>query len=469
MSYKKNKYAILFSFIMFLAAITFQSNTFYIPNRSNLVYGSASKKITVIQAPIKFKHSGILSTIDELKTVKSRIDQGKEPWKSAFMKMKSSVYAKLSYTPKPYEVVSSDINGANDHGANAEINDATAAYTQALMWIFTGNEKYAENSAKILDDWSSTLKSHQGKNWYLQASWAGSIFPLPAEILRTTYHKWTNKEISQFSNMLNTAFLPILNNRLAYGNREFSVCNALAAIGIFNNDRAAFYQAVNHWLSYVPCYFYISEDGQNPKKADYWLKEPTKEQYYDMDKGLINDRSVSWIYANNNPYKLGEDTTMLKKSSLDRNWYNPQKYVNGICGETGRDLNHSEMAFASAINVAEIAWHQGIDLYSMYSKRFTAFMETQSSLRLGNTKTISALYSKGLTPTGLMPTYEIAYNHYHNIKRLSLPNTNKLITTAIRSMQNHILPQQSNIFANRIWAQTDLNMNWETLTHAELN
>lgn len=470
----KNKFKLAL-FLTFLAIIFLGTNFLCLPKYNNLTAASIANKtsintqsITTQKAPAKFKHTGLLNSVDELKTIKSKIAEGKEPWKSAFDKMKSSNFAKLNYKPTPYKIVASDINGANDQGANAETNDAIAAYTQALMWIFTNDKRYAVNSAKILDSWSSTLKSHQGQNWYLQASWAGSIFPLSAELLRATYPEWTKSEISQFSTMLNTAFLPILNNRMAYGNRELSVCNALVAIGVFNNDRAAFYEGINHWISYVPCYFYISDDGSKPIKADYWLKEPSKEQYFDMDTGLFSSKTSSWIYANNNPFKLGQDTTMLTKSSIDRNWYNPKKYVNGMCGETGRDLLHSEMAFASAINTAEIAWHQGIDLYSLDAKRLTAFMEFNSSLRLGNTNEISSLYSNGLTPRGLAPTYEIAYNHYHNRKGIYLPNTNKLISTTIRPMQNHITSPEGNIFADRIWNEAILNIDWETLTHAEL-
>lgn len=431
--------------------------------------GDKDKENLTIQAPHTFKHTGLLNSIDELKLIKSKISKGEEPWKSAFQKMQASNYAKVNYTPTPYEVVFSDINGSNDHGANAETNDAIAAYTEALMWIFTGDERYAETSSKILDAWSSKLKSHQGQNWYLQAAWAGSVFPLSAELLRATYPKWTNAEISQFSTMLNTAFLPILNNRLAYGNRELSVCNALVAIGVFNNDRAAFYQGINHWISYVPCYFYISDDGLHPTKAEYCINEPSKEQYYEMDAGLFSDKASSWIFKDNNPNNLKDDTAMLTKEDISKNWYSPRQYANGMCGETGRDLNHSEMAFASAINTAEIAWHQGIDLYTLDSKRLTAFMETTASLRLGITSKISGLYSSKLTPGGLIPTYEIAYNHYHNRKKILLPTTNKLITAAIRKMQNHITPAQNNIFASKLWSQTNLNIDWETLTHAELN
>lgn len=250
---------------------------------------------------------------------------------------------------------------------------------------------------------------------------------------------------------------------------NFDLCNALVAIGIFNNDRAAFYQGINHWKSYVPCYFYISDDGAEPFKADYWLNEPTKEQYYEMDQGLFPNKDSSWIYADNNPNKLNDDTTMLTKSDIQKNWYNPSQYVDGLCGETGRDLNHAEMAFASAINVAEIAWHQGIDLYMLYPGRFTAFMEKTASLRLCNTDAVSTLYPNGLTAGGLVPTYEIAYNHYHNLKGITLDYTKQLITTEIRCMQNHYIEPTDKIFANRIWGQANLNMDWETLTHGDLN
>jgi hypothetical protein len=424
-----------------------------------------------LRAPNVFNHPGLLNNLQELQFIKRKILGGEEPWTTAFETLRSSYLAKLTYTPHPTETPSGDIGGAHDKGCFNEINDAVAAYGHTLLWVLGDDERHAQKAVEILNAWSGTLKSQAGVNWYLQTAWVGSVFPLSAELLRATYPKWTREEITRFSAMLNRVFLPVLHRRLAYGNRELSVCNALAAIGVFNDDRAAFSEGCFHWVSYVPCYFYIAGDGAKPPKADYWLTEPGDEAYYRMHAGLFRNRRDSWIFADHNPLHLHDDKTMLTKTQeqdFDKLWYYPGRYVDGLCGETGRDLGHAEFAFAAAINVAEIAWHQGIDLYGIHEKRLTAFMEKHTSFRLG-CPLPPTLYGGVLKPgDGISPTFEIAYNHYHNRKGLALPTTEKVIVKVIRQMQSVVTPAQPPLRATRLWPQAYYHIDWETLTHAGL-
>lgn len=426
--------------------------------------------------PKEFKHPGLLNDLGELEYIKQQIKAGKEPWKSAFEKMRKSKLAALNYTPHPHEITSSGLGGkgAKEGGASDEGNDSKAAYTQALMWIFTGDERYAQNAVNILNAWS-ILREHQGGNWYLAASWTGSMFPLGAELIRATYPKWKQEDIAKFSEMLNRAFLPALHNRPAYGNREFSTCNALVAIGVFNNDRAAFAEGIAHWVSYVPAYIYLREDGPKPKTSAYLQQWPSLDDLAELDRNLFSDVKQSWIYSDIAPMmkanRLGDDRTLITKlqfSDIDKVWYNPGVYFDGLSAETCRDLGHTEMALASIINVAEIARHQGIDLYSLYRKRITAFIEFTAGLRLGQ-PVPPELHGGKLDGKGIFPTYEIAYNQYHNVMGDDLPNTQKLIETVIRlsKAEGYSVPQPP-IFADRVWGQAFLHCAWETLTHADL-
>jgi hypothetical protein len=102
-------------------------------------------------------------------------------------------------------------------------------------------------------------------------------------------------------------------------------------------------------------------------------------------------------------------------------------------------------------------------------------MEMMASIRLGEPISPTA-YGGVLDPfNGLMPTYEIAYNHLHNIMGISLPKTRQLIVTVIRQMGPNLVdrpfPSQfpASLHTNRIWNQSMMYANWETLTHAELN
>jgi len=371
-------------------------------------------KSTAITETTVFTHPGLLNSKAELDFVKAKIKSGAEPWTSSFNKMKYSNFGSLSWVPKPLSVVN-----ANGNDANVENEDATAAYTQALLWYFTDNEAYARKSVEILNAWSSTLTSHTSADLQKQlvAGWCGSVFPLAGEILRASYPKWTSSEINQLSSMLSKAFLPLLGNgNPTYnGNWELSMINALMCIGVFNDDSTTFERGVFFWRKRVPAYFYMTTDGSTPIR----------------------------------PYGT---STLNSESAINNYWGNPYRYFDGLCQETYRDYgHHMQMGLASAVNSAEIAFHQGIDLYAENDKRIVAGMEFQASTLLGNPVSTD-LFPNGFIASDLLPTWEIAYNHFHNRKGLALPMTYSLITNKIRS----------SYFAAM------LNLVWESATHAEL-
>jgi hypothetical protein len=309
---------------------------------------ASSAPFPLSQVPETFKHPGLLNNLDELKRVRQKIEAGEEPWKTAFEKMKASKWAALDYVPHPVDVVSSDINGSNDHGAVAEYDDGVAAYSDALLWVLTDDERYAKKAVEILNAWSAVLQTHQGVNWYLQTGWAGSIFPESAELLRATYPGWKSEDIAQFSAMLNRAFLPLLHNRVSFGNREFSVISAMVAIGVFNNDKAAFYEGVCHWVSYVPCYLYFSSDGPEPRKPDYWMTSPSEDVLAKLDADLFPNGVGAWFSVK---FKSPGEDFYIKSRPIGQVWSNPVVYVNGLCAETCRDFTHTECGFAAMISI----------------------------------------------------------------------------------------------------------------------
>jgi len=105
-----------------------------------------------------------------------------------------------------------------------------------------------------------------------------------------------------------------------------------------------------------------------------------------------------------------------------------------------------------AVNSAEIAFHQGIDLYGENGQRIMAAMEFHAGRFLGQPVS-PALFPNGFPVADVLPTWEIAYNHFHNRKGFALPLTDTLITTKVRPSFN----------------TTHNNMAWESLTHAELD
>ena len=368
---------------------------------------------TVSTISAQYKHPALLNNRAELDFIKGRIQANAEPWLSAYNRLRTDSHSSLTYTPSPRAVVECGSYSNPDFGCTDEKSDASAAYSQALMWYFSGNNQYAVKCIQILNAWSAVLTQHTNSNAPLQAAWTGSVFPRAAEIMRYAYGQWPAAEVTRFSTMLSTAFIPLIRNGTGIagtnGNWELSMIEALMAIGVFNEDTASFNKGVLLWRRRVPAYFYLTSDGNVPIA----------------------------------PYG-----TNMTGTQLLSHWYNPGVFPNGLCQETCRDFGHTQYGLAAMINAAEIARHQGLDLYSEFTTRITAALEFHANLLLGNPA--PAGLCGGTLNLSVDPTWEIAYNHFHNRLGLNLPLTNRLITTRVRI------------------SGIDHHMDWETMTHANL-
>ena len=210
--------------------------------------------------------------------------------------------------------------------------------------------------------------------------------------------------------MFKRAFYPQLNTASFWnGNVDLTQIDAVMAIAVFNEDEAEFNQGLARLKIRSPAYFYLTSDGHEPKP-------------------IAGD---------------GGD--------LKRFWFNPAKWVDGLTQETCRDNgHHSQFALGSALHAAEVAWHQGVDVYAENQKRYTAAMEFMATQLL--TGSMQGVCSNNLPTPDRYDTWEVGYNHYHNRVGVALPNTRKLIMEQIR-------PRAS---------RADWNLNYETLTHADL-
>jgi hypothetical protein len=354
--------------------------------------------------PAGFVHPGVLVNRAQLEEIKRRVAAGVEPQKTAYEKLKDSKWGARGYTPHPVPKVVAGPYSNPDIGARAEQADSEAAYGQALLWVITGDRVYAQNAIKIMDAWSGMLKGgHVYGNGPIQSAWCSSLFSRAAEIMRYTGADWSDAQVAQFQNFLRTQYLPsVMHGDRENGNKELAMCEALINMGVFLDDRSVFNLGVRIWRGRVPAYIYLKSDGPKPIE----------------------------------PPGAGEAT-----------WGNKDfmpKLVDGIMQETARDSHHPWLAFSSLVDAAETARQQGLDLYAEQAKRITAALEYEAQYLPPNHEKIPA----GLT-FDAQPTYEIAYNHFHNRLGQALPKIAAVLPT--------IRP-----------TGVELHMTWETLTHGEM-
>jgi hypothetical protein len=375
---------------------------------ANPAYASTTVVLTAdpsgVPAKSIFGHPGVLINAGQLDELKKRVSTGVEPQKSAFESMKSNPFAAIDYKPNPVDVVSCGPHSNPDLGCKDEQGDCDAAYTQALLWVATGNKVYAENAIKIMNAWSYTLKGgHNYANGPVQAAWCGSVWPRAAEIIRYTYKGWSDADIAKFQNMLRTQYLPtIIHGDCENGNKELSMCEALINIGVFIDDRAVFDLGVKMWRGRTPAYIYLKTDGPTP------IEPPGCGAAIWGNKGLVPE------------------------------------FVDGLLQETARDSHHPTMAFSSMCNAAETAYIQGVDLYKEQGTRMMAAIEFEAQYVKPNNVPAPANLTFALNST-----WEIAYNHFHNRMGFNLPKMGAALPLARPTQGNH-------------------HTIWETLTHAEM-
>lgn len=345
-----------------------------------------------------FRHSGALNTSENFDRVIANIKLKNVPWTDAL----SDVVAKAK--PAGPAIISLDTR--NKAEAALSEADAVNAYANALAWRLTGNKIYFRQARKILSNLARfkgfTSGTDQDK---LHAGWIGVMYGEAAEILRSS-PDFSNKDIIALQSMFRSNFYPHLLTPSSWnGNVDLTQINALLTLAVFNEDEVTFKQGLARLDARLPAYIYFSGEKINT---------------------IIGD---------------GGNTENF--------WFRPINWVDGLTQETCRDNgHHSQFGLASAINSAEIAYNQGIDVYKTHQVRYMSAMELLAKQLL--TGDMQGVCQNSKASENLFNTFEVGFNHYHNRLGLSLPYTEKLIKQKIRINSHSVL----NIFH-------------ETLTHGQ--
>lgn len=343
----------------------------------------------------EFIHPGISHNRTELEFVKSKLKTDEQPWKEAWEKLRSSSYAELSWRPRPVANVERGAYNKPDIGGTFFMRDATAAYTHALLWFFTSNEAHAVKAADILDAWSSTLESVGNHDARLLVGMGGLQFCNAAELLNHTWNGWPEKNQERFRIMLQKVLYPVIEDFYPTAN---------------GNWDAAMIQTM------MSMGIYLDDKAMFQRAVDYYLNGE--------GNGAVNH------------------------------------YFNhfGQCQESGRDQGHTQMGLEYLVNSCEIAWKQGIDLYSAYENRLAKGFEYTAKYNLGSDVPFEYYESyKGRYEHNkisdknrgrLRPMYEKTYNHYHNRMKMDMPWCKKAIEKT-RPECGGTMPWSSLMYANQ--------------------
>jgi hypothetical protein len=214
-------------------------------------------------------------------------------------------------------------------------NDMVAVYNLARMWHFTGNGAYAQKARDILIAWANTHTSFGGWEAALDLGDYAVCYGGGASILRGTWPGWTAADTTTVQNYFLNTLWPAT---LVGGD----------VIGPAN--KGSLYMAGGIAIA-VFC--------DDTAKFDHIL----------------------------NHYRTAQSAGLQNTLAT------------GQMGETGRDLGHGYVDLLSLAFTAEVAWKQGIDLYSELDNRLLACGEYYARNNL-------------MTGTPFVPFGTIDYNYY---------------------------------------------------------
>jgi hypothetical protein len=362
-----------------------------------------------VDAPATFTHPGVGVSRQQLDFVRAKVQAGAQPWTNAYNQAKASSYASLSRAPKARAVVECGPYSNPDIGCRDERGDAIAAYTDAVIWYISRDDRYAQKAIQLMDAWSATIQDHTNSNAPLQTAWSASSWPKAAELIKHVYGNWPNS--GRFGTMLRNVYLPeIINGSNSNGNWELSMTEAIQGIGVFLEDKTVYDKAISLYRVRVPAFVYLESDGALPKT------KPSQN---------LNTRDKIVAY-----------------------WQGQGTFVTGLTQETCRDFVHTGYGISAIGHVLETSRIQGIDLYPEFGERLRQALGFQSRWER-NLEPVPSWLCGGSVNRGLGPITEVGYNAMHTRLGYAMANTQALTESGRPAGTN------------------DLFVAWETLTHAE--
>jgi hypothetical protein len=338
----------------------------------------------------------LVSTQAELERVVAAVNGAADhPMKEGWQKLSSTKYAPLSYTATPQSVV--EVKGSGTTPAEAALrNDAVAAYAHALSWVVTGDGQHSQKAIEIMRDWAEVLTDvvpeadSPDVQDELEVAWYAPIWLNAAELIR--YYDggaagWSAEDIALFDGMV-TLFKAKADN---WGGSQGCCPN----------------QAISVVLSRLSIAVYTGDADYRQAALDYFT-----------DSVL--------------PRSIADAGEVLE--------------INRVAGG---DCGHATYNIEGIFDIAEIAWHQGIDLYA--DPRLSKGLEYLSRCITEGVDTSSEgfVHCADMRPNSV----EIAYNHYmHRAQGYALPRTEALLAI-LRPVDQG----------------TGKFIPWDTLTHAGLD
>uniref|UniRef100_A0A8H7K7Z7 Alginate lyase domain-containing protein n=1 Tax=Bionectria ochroleuca TaxID=29856 RepID=A0A8H7K7Z7_BIOOC len=187
--------------------------------------------------PGQFVHPGLWHTHDDLERIRVGVEQGKEPYASAFKNFSASEFSTADYEMRgPQKILCR--GGCNNY--TTFTSDVRGAYQNALMWYITRDQGHWDKAASILDAWGTNLTDIIGVDTSLLVGLEGDLFVNAAEIMRWEGGWVESRERNGWSINIGQA------------NYGMASIKALLSFAVYLDDVALYNYALHAWKN-DPC------------------------------------------------------------------------------------------------------------------------------------------------------------------------------------------------------------------------
>jgi len=271
----------------------------------------------------------------------------------------------LDYVVRPHEHVMRGPYGKPNIGGNELSGSVDLAYNASLIWYITGDKRYAEKAIAAINAGTPVLRDFDFNDAKLIAGLTGYKFCNAAEILKYTDSGWKSEDISSFTEMLMTVYYPLL--------------------------RYYFPQANGNWNGMI-------------------IHSLLAIAIFTDNREIFNDAVSNFLYSPVNGSIF--------------------KYIHpsGQCQESTRDQGHVQLGPGEFAGAAQVAYTQGVDLFSAGNNRIALGFEYTAGFLLGHKPHSYGIISE--RAKNLSDIYEYVYQHYTS-KGVELPYA-KLAADSVR-------------------------------------
>ena len=237
--------------------------------------------------------------------------------------------------------------GRPNIGGDDLSKSANMAYNYALVWYITNDKTYARKAIEVLNAWSPVLWDLDYNDAKLLAAWTGHLLCNAAEILRYSNSGWQQKDVDSFTNMLMTVYYPLMRYYYPQANGNWD-------------------GAIIHSIMAIAIFTDNRKMFNNA--VDHFLHAP------------VNGSIFKYIYPS------------------------------GQCQESMRDQGHVQLGLGEFAGAAQVAFTQGVDLFSIGNNRIALGYEYTAGFLLGEKPHSYGPISE--RAKNLRDDYEYIYRHY---------------------------------------------------------